>query len=301
VATLTVTLTRGTQDQPIGFAVEHAAPLAADGASFSPTQSFAPDDTSELSLEVEAGGADGVYPLLISADDGSHTRYASAVLVIDTVGPTASIMKVRFDTRSAVGTDGKVKQLITWSATDTISGVAAAQLDESPDGVSSWNSLYGPATPVGQTEFMATAGSHHYRLSATDAAGNAADPAVLSTSLVAVQENQAIYTKTWTKFGTGTTWGTTRFTKRSGASATFTFTGTDVIWVAQKGSRRGKAYVYVDNKRSSVDLFASSLQERRVVFAAHNLGPGQHTIKIVCRATNNRPRVDFDGLYILTQ
>jgi bacillolysin len=300
---LAVNLTWGTESGPIDFQVEHAGPVSS--ATFAPPQSVNTDNNTQLSIDVEANAADGVYPVLIKATGASDTHYASAALVIDSAAPEVDVARARFVTGSTptVGVNGTVKLNILWSATDDGSGVATARLDHSPNG-SAWSPIFGPGVPTGNTDYTTTAGAHHFRLIGTDALGNSATSAPpLATTLFALHENSGAitYTKVWTQSGISNTWGGTRFVKKSGASAKLVFNGTDVIWVAQKGPKRGNAYVYIDGVRSSVSLFASSLQERRIVFAASNLTPGVHTIRIVCRGTNNRPRIDIDGLFYLNQ
>lgn len=297
---LTVNLTRGSQDGDIDFNVEYAGPISPP--SFDPDPSVTPNNTTELALDVQANAADGVYPLLISASDGSTTHYTSAALVVDSADPDVEVGRARFVSGVTVGLDGKIKLRIDWSASDEGSGVTTAELDHSSSGLNdSWSAIFGPAAPTGLTDYDASAGPHHYQVVGTDVVGNSSTSSTLVTSLTAAQENAVGYTKTWTKFGTGTTWGTTRFAKRRGASATYTFNGTDVVWVAQRGPKRGKAYVYLDGVRTTVNLYASSLSERRVVFIGTGLAAGQHTLKIVCRGTSGRPRVDVDGFFVLNQ
>lgn len=87
-------------------------------------------------------------------------------------------------------------------------------------------------------------------------------------------------TKWSTKTVSGALGGTIRRSRTAGATVSFAFTGTQVAWIATRGKDRGKAEVYVDGlRRGTVDLYASSTQTRRIVFAA-NLSPGTHTIKI---------------------
>ena len=59
------------------------------------------------------------------------------------------------------------------------------------------------------------------------------------------------------------------------------------------------ANVFVDGVKTHVDLFSSSLTERRVVFVASGLSAGQHTIRIKVKGTSGRPRVDIDGILVL--
>jgi len=191
---------------------------------------------------------------------------------------------------------------VNWSASDAGSGVASAELDHSPNG-SGWSAIYGPGAPASPSEYGATAGPHQFQVVATDGVGNSATSSALASSLSAFQESAVTlkYAGSWKTFNSATPWGQTIFSKRRGAAASLNFTGTDVVWIAQRGPKRGVANVFVDGVKTHVDLYSSTLSERRVVFIAANLAAGPHTIRIVVRATSGRPRVDVDGLFVLSQ
>jgi hypothetical protein len=201
---------------------------------------------------------------------------------------------------TTVTTGGSIPLRVIWSASDSGSGVASAELDHSPNG-SGWSAIYGPAAPLSPTQYNATAGPHQFQVIATDAVGNSAASPAFARSLSAYHETAPTYKGGWSTFSSATAWGKTRFSKNRGASATFTFNGTDVVWVAQRGPKRGVARVFVDGVMTHVDLYAATLSQRRVVFVASNLAAGPHTIRIVVRATIGRPRVDVDGFFVLSQ
>jgi hypothetical protein len=119
-------------------------------------------------------------------------------------------------------------------------------------------------------------------------------------TLTGFQETALTYTGTWSTNTTANPWGTTRYSRQRRATATLTFTGTDVVWIAQRGPKRGVANVFVDGVKTHVDLYSTTLTERRVVFIATGLSPGQHTIKIKVKGTSGRPRVDVDGILVLS-
>ena len=87
-----------------------------------------------------------------------------------------------------------------------------------------------------------------------------------------------------------------------GATARFAFNGSDVAWVSTLGPKRGKAKVYIDGVlMATVDLRAPTVSPRRIVFTASGLTAGPHGIRIYVSGTLNRPRVDVDGIVVLTQ
>ncbi|MCJ7709829.1 MAG: hypothetical protein MUQ32_03265 [Chloroflexi bacterium] len=102
---------------------------------------------------------------------------------------------------------------------------------------------------------------------------------------------------TWRRTSsTGASGGHVRYAKAKGATASFTFTGRAVAWVAQVGPGRGAARVYVDGVyRKTVDLHRSSNVARRIVYRISWLAAGKHTISVRVVGTSGHPRVDVDA------
>ena len=76
----------------------------------------------------------------------------------------------------------------------------------------------------------------------------------------------------------------------AGASATFTFTGTSVRWLASRGRAKGIALVKVDGgDPREVDLFARPNDEIRTpAITIDGLTPGQHTLTIEVTGRQNQ-------------
>ena len=107
------------------------------------------------------------------------------------------------------------------------------------------------------------------------------------------------YTGAWTSdrpagaFGGGTEYAT-----GAGASATFTFTGRAVAWVAPKSAADGVAKLYLDGASrpvASVDLGSTTALVRQVVFTRRWSSSGPHTLRVEVAGTSGRPRVDVDA------
>jgi hypothetical protein len=91
--------------------------------------------------------------------------------------------------------------------------------------------------------------------------------------------------------------GHARHASAPGATATWTFTGREVAWVAAKGPHHGRATVTVDGVlRGTVDLDARKTRFRRVVFRAIWGASGVHSISI--RAVGDG-RIDLDAFELL--
>jgi parallel beta-helix repeat protein len=117
------------------------------------------------------------------------------------------------------------------------------------------------------------------------------------------QENSSLvkYSGGWRRVASSeAAGGYVRTTTARGASATFTFTGRAVAWVAPLSRSRGSARVYVDGvHRTTVSLYSSSVRTRRVVFRASWAEKGTHTIEIRALGTAGHPRVDIDAFVVL--
>jgi hypothetical protein len=234
----------------------------------------------------------GVYPLLVTAANGSDTVSAGIVLLVDADAPTASVDSVRFALGGEMLADGRVPLSASWTSADATSGVATGAV--SVDGTSF-------ATGSAGTAALTTAdGAHDLTATVADAAGNTSAPATLSFTQSSAQESGAAYTGAWSTSTSASPWGTTRYSKAKGAQATYAFSGTDIAWVSAKGPKRGKAKVYLDGVLvAKVDLLANQLLPSRIVFAASGLAADLHTLKIVVNGTSGRPRVDVDGFVVL--
>jgi serine protease len=82
----------------------------------------------------------------------------------------------------------------------------------------------------------------------------------------------------------------------AGDKVSFSFTGTNVAWVATKSTNRGEAYVYVDNAYvKTVDLYSPTTTAQFIAFTKSWTVSGEHRIDVVVRGTAGRPKVDVDA------
>jgi len=285
---VTLTLTRGSGHvAPVTFSVADAAPVVA--SIIGPATLTGTASTVELAVDPN-GAADGRYPVTVFASDGTTPPVpVSLTLIVDGAVPTTQIDDVRLLLSSTVTTSGQVPMFVSWSSQDALSGVASGSAGPSLG-----------TTPSGFRTSNYAPGTYTFTSHATDAVGNSATSSPRKVVLATFQESAATFAGGWTtSSGTGP-WGTTRYSRNRGASATFIFNGTDVAWVSTRGPHRGRARVFIDGAlRSTVDLYSGSVLERRIVFLASGLATGQHTLRIVVRGTSGRARVDVNGLVTL--
>jgi hypothetical protein len=233
---------------------------------------------------------------------------ARAILVADTIAPTASMPKVTIRSDKAVGGTA-IAARVDWVGGDPGgSGVARYDLHVSVDGgayTTVSGSLRRPTSLVDLTRGR----TYKYRVRASDHAGNrSAWVYGVTQSLSLVQETSAAitYSSGWTsQSGATFSGGTTRSRGTAGASATYTFTGRGVALVATTGPTRGRARLYVNGTLvDTIDLGRGQSRHRRpayrqIVWQRHWSSSAQRTVRIELVGTSGRPLVDIDAFVVV--
>lgn len=233
----------------------------------------------------------------------------------DTVAPTvgAPVQSIATDSQLGAST---VPVKVTWSGSDTGSGVASYQVQQRKYGSTAWGA-WSSATSGTTAKTLArqvAPGRYQFQVRAVDKAGNwsAWNPGTAFT-VAAYQETSTAaagkitYSGTWSgQASSSASGGSTRYATARGSQATFSFTGgRQVAWVAPKASNRGNADVYLDGvKVATVSLYVTAEQHRRVVFARTGLDPTvTHTLKVYVLGTkptgSTGTRVDIDGFVVV--
>ena len=89
------------------------------------------------------------------------------------------------------------------------------------------------------------------------------------------------------------TGGTLMVTPYYGDSASYTFTGDSVAVISTRHWNYGIMDIYIDGElRQQVDLYSPEIKVKDTVFTTSGLGPGAHTIKLVCTGRKN-PNANF--------
>ncbi len=160
------------------------------------------------------------------------------------------------------------------------------------------------ATGTGGTSSATVAeNTQWFRVSATDAAGNSGTSAESGAwGIGRFQEGAAVYKGSWSALPSSQNWGSVRYSTSAGATARFTFTGTDVSWISTKArqARQGKGLhrQRAARRRSICSLRASRTD--KIVFTASGLSNGTHTLRIEVLGTASRPRIDIEGFVVLS-
>lgn len=115
-----------------------------------------------------------------------------------------------------------------------------------------------------------------------DRSGNVATPVEQQVAMPAgAEQGSAAVRYGWRTVSRSDTYGGSYAVEHlEGASASFTFTGTQVTWYTLAGPTQGKAIVSIDGRpRGTFDQYAPSVQTR-VARSFRGLGPGSHTITV---------------------
>lgn len=217
--------------------------------------------------------------------------------------PVAKAPSQQLIPSSTLGTSTAPVRL-RWSATDATGAVAKYWLQESING----GAYKGVALPTATTTSIGRAldvgSSYRYRVRAFDNDGNPSAWAYGPGFKVArYQESHGafVYNGTWTSTTlSGASGGSVRYAKRKDASATFSFTGRGVAWVAPKSPSSGEAAVYIDGTYiGKVNLYSSRAVPRKIVLARSWSTTGTRKITVRPLGTAGHPRIDIDAFVVL--
>jgi Ca2+-binding RTX toxin-like protein len=268
--------------------------FTANSVTFTPTSGFS-GNTS--------------VPYTISDGNGGTATASIAVTVNaaapDTVAPVATIPVVTI-LAPTIQVGGTVPTTVSWSATDTGSGVARYQLQQSRNG-GAFTNVALPSPTATTVQLNLAAGTYRFRVRATDVAGNVG--AFRTTAAINAflrSETNTTRTGTWTRVGVaGASGGALSFSTQTGATARLTFRARSVGWVTVTGPNRGIAQVSVDGSAPvNVDLYSPTTRLTQVLFSTNGLNPAvNHNLTIRVTGTRNPAstgtRVDVDGFGLL--
>lgn len=300
--TFTLDFARTFVTTPIDVSVSGLPPGATAVLSNSPVL----DSTTTLTVTSSLGSPltpSGTFPLAVTALSGGLTRTATVTLVlIDPAPPVVTGPMYRLIYPAKLGATIPVQ--IEWSAVDP-DGVSAFGVQRQVAG-GAWQDVALPSpTSTSARESLSFGSDYRYAARATDGAGSVSEWAPGSQATVALieQTNASIaYSGTWVTIKTtNASGGSLKYATRSGASATYGFTGSGVNWVAYRGPDRGSAKIYVDGVYTkTISLYARTYSSKQIVYAFNWASSGPHKIKIVATGTAGHPRVDLDGFIRLT-
>ena len=265
-----------------------------------------PADPSALTatVTVPPGTPQGLYPVTVTASDGTRQRSAYLSVTVDTTPPVSTPATISAVANSILGSTW-FRGIARWpAATDAFGSVAGYAVRWRIDS-GAWGAATSLASNARSTTRVMTLG-HAYALQirARDAAGNwslwVSQPAT-STRLVQDTSSSIVLRGGWYRIrSTTASGGTLVSSRRAGATYTFTFQGRGIAIVAPKGPGRAGFDVVIDGRWvASVGPYAATETARVILFAARGLSSGTHTIKVVVRSSPTHQRIDLDALLVL--
>lgn len=188
----------------------------------------------------------------------------------------------------------------SWTLSDTISGVALVELQESSDDAT-WNDVLLPEPKATSALIdVKPNDSHQFRVRATDRSGNKSAwsmSKLFQTDLLQEDASGTTYDAKWHPAPmTGASGGAVMTTSTAGAVAKLQFTGDAIGLVTTVGPTRGRVEVYLDGvKMKTLDLYAPSVTKRMLAFVRDFGGVTVHNLKLVAEGTAGRARIDIDA------
>lgn len=231
---------------------------------------------------------------------------SAPTVTVDNSAPKVRTAKPVLRTGVELGGTSTTQPLLvrlTWTASDSGSGIASYEVQRSYDG-GTFQTIAGAVTGKSLDLTMAPGHSYRFRVRATDRAGNrgAWSP---SYTWYPVLAQQSLSTLAWTG-----TWaaaadpqasnGWVKSSTTAGDSVTYSFSGRAVAWVTTLRSDGGAVEVWIDGVlAATVDTYAEATTNRRVVFSRTWSGYGSHTIRLVNLGTEGRPRAELDAFEVV--
>ena len=243
------------------------------------------------------------------ADEAAQLGPAGAIaskITIDRSDPSTSTPRptLRKGLQIGGGANAPLPMTLSWTGSDTGSGVASYDVRQSEDG-GAWDRI-ADATPATSLQTTVTPGhTYRFQVRARDKAGNVGGWSGGYTwypRLVQESHGDLAYTGAWsTDAAAGASGDGTSMSTEPTASVKYTFNGRAVAWVTRLAPSSGEVAVYIDgNLVATVDTHAGAETERFVAFTTGWSSYGKHTIKLVVVGTEDRPRVDLDAFEVIS-
>jgi hypothetical protein len=185
---------------------------------------------------------------------------------------------------------------LTWTGSDTGSGVASYDVWRSIDGAA-WKSIAPQTTATSLDTTLAPGHGYRFKVRARDRAGNVGNWSSVWTwypTLVQQSASGHAWSGSWaTGAGAEHSGGSAKGSAAAGSSVTYTFSGRAIAWVTTLRTNGGTVGVYVDGAlAATVDTHADATTFRHVAFSRTWAGYGKHTIKLVLTGAGLRGDLD---------
>ena len=273
-----------------------AAPHVTGIAALTLSNVSSPMTPAALRAHVLARG----IPLAPASCFSATGRIANANRAVVGGGPTAMPpCSVTFRVGSAIGSG--IGSTVSWQPATSNSGGKYVVLRRRETGP--WSTI---ATQTGRSISQTLPFATPYRYAVrTRAANGSLGPIAygqyVEASLFQEGTSLARYSGTWsTTSSSSASGGKLRTSTKAGAYVEFKRAAGAIAVIGRRTSSSGQAKIYVDGVlTSTIDLRASSTQNRIVLFSKSWTTIATHTVRVVVVGTSGRPRVDIDGFAVL--
>jgi subtilisin len=256
--------------------------------------------STTIRITVQADVPDGDHALSITASSSSHPdRRATVIVHVDRERPAIGNVAAAIVPGAQLGAGVAVH--VTWHGRDAGGAIARYQLQQQV-AANPWKSVKLPApTAVSADRLLALKTDYGLRVRAIDDSGNVGDWSTIwrriglrESDRPSIQYSSPGWTTVLHATASG---GSLRTSTTIGASASLTFYGTAVAWVAPVGPGKGTATVLIDGHAfpRTVSLYSVAPGTRRIVFASGPMASDTHSLVITVAGG----RVDLDAILIL--
>jgi hypothetical protein len=228
--------------------------------------------------------------------DGTTTSTVqSIVFYVDLSMPTVSVSAPSYTVQQSASRSFTV----SWSGTDTESGVAGYDVQVRAGTTGAWTPLLA-STATTSTPYTGTYGqTYYFQVQATDAASIGHKSAYVTSggTTVPYDQSKAKFSSGWaTQSRSSAFMGSFKYTSRRSAYSTLTLSKGTLYLVANMGPKFGKLTVYFRGHRvRTIDTYSRTSKTRQLIKLTSFTGHGSGTVKIVNQATSRRSRVEVDG------
>jgi hypothetical protein len=241
-----------------------------------------------------------------TVSDGTNLGPAGLIaapsVTIDRTLPTATAPKASLDSGATIS-GATLRASITWTGSDSGSGVSTYDVARSTDG-GSFAVIATGLTATTLATPMSSGHAYRYEVRAHDKAGNTGSWVAASTwypSLVQETSTAVTWSGAWTTVtSTNDSGGSARQSASAGASATYTFTGRAVAVVLGRCAGCGQVQVFYDRVLvATVDTNAGADAYRWVGYRRATTTGVTHTLRLVVVGTVGQPTVSVDAFEVI--
>jgi hypothetical protein len=181
---------------------------------------------------------------------------------------------------------------VSWAATDADGdAITGYTLQYSSNAGSSWTTVTLPSPAATSVTVNVAATTSLFRVRATDARGAVGGYANGPQFTMTLSQQSASTLAPSSKWSTvkdsDASGGSLTQTRAAGSTATFTFTGTQIAWIATWSPNRGRAEIILDGvSQGTVDLYSADVSTRRILFSK-KVAAGSHKLVIKVLGTKD--------------